>query len=160
MHDQGAAHRQHLALPARQAPRLKPPLPRQIGKHRIGFFDARANLGAGQDAARDAQVLLDRHLRKDVLGLRHESQPLPNPQMRCAVGDLLPVQQHLAPRDGNKARHRLDQAGLSGPVRPQNHHDLALVCMDRSALHDGQSRLVPRHQPAHIEDAHAAAPPR
>ena len=74
MDDQRPGDGQHLALSAREVSGGGPALAGEIGKSRIHFPDASRGLARLKDAARDLQIVLDRHQRKDVFGLGHEGK--------------------------------------------------------------------------------------
>ncbi len=163
MHDQCPRHGEHLPLSARQIAGRGPALAHEIGKGRIHFVDAGRDVARLQDAACDLQIVLDRHQRKDVLGLRHEGKPKPNHHMGGRRRDVLAVQKDGAGGDGDKAGDGLDQARLSGAVGAEHDDDLTLSDGDRSAAHDRHAGLIAGNEIADIEDgfAHAAAaPPR
>ena len=145
LHHQGAPHRQHLPLPARERPRpLSRPL-RQQGeqlRHRLEPLPPCPRL----QEEPHFQVLPHAQSREHVLRLGNVADALGHqfvwllPQHRVAPQEHVPLP-HL-----HKTKRRLQQRRLPRSVGAHDACDLALEEAQAAVVQDGHARQVARHQ--------------
>ena len=157
--DQRARDRRHLALSAGQPARGQASLACEIGKEAIDFGDAAGALGGGQNSRRQPEIVLDRHPREDVIGLRHEREAPANHAMSGQARDLFLAEKDGPRRDRRDARDRLDQRRFSRAVGAEHRDDLACLGRQGGAVDDRHAGLVTRHQISHGQGAHASLLP-
>lgn len=123
----------------RQAPRPLPARPRAHGP--------------------DQQVLLHRHLREELLALRHLDEPQLDDVVRGRLVDPLSVQVDLPRRGSQQTGDGPEQRGFSRPVRSHQGHDLPILHLQVYLLEDGD---VPVASPdaSHLKLGHSAPPDR
>ena len=83
-----------------------------------------------------AQILLDRHLGKDVGDLKAARQAAPIDLERGEPGDRLAVQAHFARARPDAAADEVEQRRFAGAVRPDDRVPLALGDVERDAADD------------------------
>ena len=83
-----------------------------------------------------AQILLDRHLGKDVGDLEAARQAAAIDLERREPGDRLPVQAHFARARPDAAADEVEQRRFAGAVRPDDRVPLALGDVERDAADD------------------------
>ena len=152
---QGARNGEQLLLAARERPgRLAPP-GREEGKglvHPGEICLERSRVGAA-DEAPDAEILIDRQQRKDVLALRHEGQASPYDEVRGEPVDALAVELDTATAGRHQARDRLERRRFPGAVAAEERHDRAGLDAEREPVEDlrlavpGLERANGQHAP-------------
>jgi hypothetical protein len=155
---EGASHREHLLLAARQGSGELREALRELRKKVERTLQARAALAPRQQVAAELQVLAHRHVREELAALGHLHQAArhdrrrPRRQRRAVEPDL--------PAARDESRQRLHERGLAGAVRTDHDRDLAPRRLDLDRLEHAH-RAVARAQPAHGKRrAQAASAPR
>src|SRR3984885_2945661 len=82
------------------------------------------------------QILLDRHLGKDIGDLKAARQAAPIDLERGKPGDRLAVQAHLARARPDAAAREVEERRFAGAVRPDDRVPFALINVERDAPDD------------------------
>ena len=134
---QGAAHLQHLLLPARQ---IGGPLPARLAEHREGLVDALDVAielrRARPDVRAEPQIRLDRHQREDVPPLGDVGDSAPEQRGRGLVRDLLAGEVDVSLTDRQESEERLEDRGFARSVGADDRDHLPGLDAKRHALQD------------------------
>src|SRR5262249_34123446 len=124
---------EHLTLSAGQRARL---LRATLRQHReAGEIGTDALFGrAAVDVAADLEIGLDAQRGKYVRLLRHEGDALPGDLAGLEAADRLALEGDRAFAGSEKTGDRFEQGGLTGAVRADQHHKLALRHGEADAL--------------------------
>src|SRR5664280_1000318 len=136
--DDGAGHREHLLLPARQ--KARPVLPealprRELAKDQIQTpgVDVFRSFGP---PGREENVLAHGEVREDPHVLGHVCDPAPRDLRRLEGGDVLALEPHRARRDVPEAHDAAQRRRLAGAVAPEKDGQLAAGNLEVDAVQD------------------------
>src|SRR5262249_6259374 len=156
--EQRPRHLQHLLLAAGKIAGSAPPRLAQHGKRLVEPLALGLELGRARPrVGPEAQVLLDRHQRKDVAALRHVRHAASQEIGRRLVGDVLAVEHHEPLARGQEAEERLEHRRLARTVRPDDRHHLAGLHVEGHALQNLEL-AVAGVEVAHLEQGHRHLP--
>ena len=72
---------------------------REIGEHSVERVDASGPLSLRKEVGREPQIVANRERREDVLGLRHESEAVPDPFVRRHMGGIVVRREYCSGMD-------------------------------------------------------------
>ena len=115
---------EHLALAAGQAGGRRAAFFAQHRKEAVEFFDPRAGIGMAERLRADADVLLDRQIRK-YREFRHVGHAEPHPVAGAHPRDVGVGQRDAAAARLDQPDQRFQERGLAGAVGAEQQHGLA-----------------------------------
>ena len=144
--------------PPESAPARRPALTGEVGEQRIEIAQPRASRRLS-GWRRELEIVVDREVDEDVLGLRHEAEP------SCgadgpASGDLAPVQHDRPPATGTSPAIALTRVDLPAPFGPRTATISFGSTAERRAAHDREPRLVAGFERLDRATPSRGAPPR
>ena len=132
--EQRASDREHLLLAAGELVAVMAPPLLEPGQQVVDVAQAPLDLAAGDRAAGELQVLLDREAREDPPPLRDDRDPGARDRVRALAGQVAPVQQHAARPRPHQPDDRVDERRLADAVPSEQRDHLALLQVEVDAV--------------------------